>query len=116
MANLRLGNRGLQVGSTVRISDTGAITGTTGTFTDKVTTPASTTARAGLIVPHGTAPNAPQDGDIWSTITGLWVRIANVTRAIVTGIGVTQIHALTQSQWDDLPVKDDQTLYIVTED
>lgn len=40
---------------------------------------ASTTARASFCAPHGTAPTAPVDGDIWTTTAGLFVRINGVT-------------------------------------
>lgn len=40
---------------------------------------ASTTARAPLRVPHGTAPTSPVDGDIWTTSAGLFVRINGAT-------------------------------------
>lgn len=44
------------------------------TFTGKVTTAASTTTTAGLIIPHGTAPTSPVNGDIWTTTSGLFMR------------------------------------------
>lgn len=40
---------------------------------------ASTTATAGLRLPHGAAPSAPADGDIWTTTAGLFVHINGVT-------------------------------------
>ena len=43
---------------------------------------ASTTARASLCLPHGTAPTAPVDGDIWTTTAGLFVRINGVTKTV----------------------------------
>jgi hypothetical protein len=36
---------------------------------------ASSTTRAGLNMPHGSAPSAPNNGDIWTATTGLWARI-----------------------------------------
>jgi hypothetical protein len=42
-------------------------------------TSASTTARASACFPHGTAPTAPVDGDIWTTTAGLYVRINGST-------------------------------------
>lgn len=49
-------------------------------FGDIVLTPATTTARASIRLPHGTAPSAPVNGDMWTTTAGLFVRIngANV--------------------------------------
>lgn len=40
---------------------------------------AGTTARAPLRIPHGVAPTSPQNGDIWTTTAGLYVRINGVT-------------------------------------
>lgn len=40
---------------------------------------ASTTGGATLNVPHGAAPTAPADGDIWTTTAGLYVRINGAT-------------------------------------
>jgi hypothetical protein len=42
-------------------------------------TVASTTANAGLRLPHGTAPTSPTDGDMWTTTAGLYVRVNGVT-------------------------------------
>jgi hypothetical protein len=47
--------------------------------TGSIATTASTTARAPLNLPHGTAPTAPVDGDIWTTSAGLYVRINGAT-------------------------------------
>lgn len=40
---------------------------------------ASTTARASLRLEHGVAPTSPNDGDIWTTTAGLFVRINGAT-------------------------------------
>ena len=40
---------------------------------------ASSTTHASLRIPHGTAPSSPVDGDMWTTSTGLFVRINGVT-------------------------------------
>ena len=37
--------------------------------------PASTTAISSMRLPHGAAPTAPVDGDVWTTTAGLYVRI-----------------------------------------
>ena len=39
----------------------------------------STTTRAPFKIPHGTAPSAPVDGDMWTTTAGLYVRINGAT-------------------------------------
>ncbi len=41
--------------------------------------PASTITLASVNLPHGTAPTAPVDGDLWTTTAGLFVRINGVT-------------------------------------
>jgi hypothetical protein len=41
----------------------------------KLATAASASGSAGLIVPHGSAPSAPVDGDVWTTTAGMWVRV-----------------------------------------
>ncbi len=56
------------------ISSTGAAT-----FSGAVTTPASTTGTAGINLPHGSAPSSPVNGDMWTTTSGLFVRINGVT-------------------------------------
>ena len=40
---------------------------------------AATTSRSSIRLPHGTAPSAPVDGDMWTTTAGLYVRINGVT-------------------------------------
>lgn len=37
---------------------------------------------AGLNLPHGIAPSSPEDGDIWTTSTGLYIRINGTTSLI----------------------------------
>jgi hypothetical protein len=44
---------------------------------------ASTTAKASLRIPSGTAPTTPTNGDIWFDGTDLKIRVAGVTRTIV---------------------------------
>ncbi len=43
---------------------------------------ASTTARASLCVPHGTAPTSPVNGDIWTDTSALYVRINGATKTV----------------------------------
>ena len=55
----------------------------TGTLNIKVAgtviAPAATTSLAPLRIPHGTAPTSPTDGDMWTTIAGLYIRINGAT-------------------------------------
>lgn len=48
----------------------------------KLVTAASTTAGAGLLVPHGTAPTSPVDGAFWTTTAGAFLRINGVTKSV----------------------------------
>lgn len=45
----------------------------------KFTAPASTSSKAPLCLPHGTAPSAPADGDVWTTTTGVFARVNGAT-------------------------------------
>lgn len=45
----------------------------------KLTTVATALAGAGLNLPHGTAPSAPSNGDVWTTTAGLYARINGST-------------------------------------
>lgn len=67
----------LKVGSPVKFE----VTASTGQVTASglVQTTASTTSTAGLNLPHGAAPTAPVNGDLWTTTAGLFVRINGVT-------------------------------------
>lgn len=47
--------------------------------TTLLATAASVAANSGLRVPHGTAPSAPTNGDIWTTTAGLFVRVNGAT-------------------------------------
>lgn len=58
---------------------------TGGTMTGKLATSASTTVRAGFNIPAGTAPTSPVDGDMWSTTSGLFVRINSATVGPLSG-------------------------------
>jgi hypothetical protein len=49
------------------------------TMTGELTTVASATGTAGLNLPQGAAPTAPVNGDLWTTASGLFVRIAGAT-------------------------------------
>lgn len=65
-------------GSTVHL----AISPTAATFAVPVLAPASSTSRPSIRLPHGTAPSAPADGDMWTTSSGLFVQINGVTRQV----------------------------------
>lgn len=47
-----------------------------------VLTAASSASGAGFRIPHGAAPTSPVNGDIWSTPSGLFVRINGVTKTV----------------------------------
>jgi hypothetical protein len=49
------------------------------TFDRKLNLTASTTSAASLNLPQGTAPTTPTNGDLWTTSSGLYVRIAGST-------------------------------------
>ncbi|MFA7265134.1 MAG: hypothetical protein WC054_02380 [Candidatus Nanopelagicales bacterium] len=49
------------------------------TMSGQIVAAAATAAVSALRVPHGTAPSAPVDGDIWTTTAGLFVRINGAT-------------------------------------
>lgn len=52
------------------------------TFTGKVITAASAAGGAGFNLPHGAAPSAPVNGDLWSTTADLLVRINGATKTV----------------------------------
>ena len=54
---------------------TGALQTSGGTLTGELVTAASAGASAGLNLPHGAAPSAPANGDLWTTTAGLYARI-----------------------------------------
>jgi len=54
------------------------------TFTGLVGTVASTTATAGLNVPHGVATTSPVNGDIWTTTGAVFARINAATKQLMT--------------------------------
>lgn len=47
--------------------------------TDTILAPATATTNASLRLPHGTAPSAPNDGDMWTTTAGIYARINGST-------------------------------------
>lgn len=50
-----------------------------GTLTGKLVTTPSSLSQAGFALYPGVAPSAPKDGDVWTTTTGMYVRISGVT-------------------------------------
>lgn len=67
------------------------------TFTGKATTAASTTAGAGLNLPHGIGPSSPVDGDFWTTISGLFGRINGVTNNFLMSASTLSASKLPKS-------------------
>lgn len=57
------------------------------TMTGRLITSASSAVRAGFNVPAGAAPTSPVDGDLWSTTSGLFVRINGATVGPLGTIG-----------------------------
>jgi hypothetical protein len=49
------------------------------TTSGKLITEASAAARAGVSIPHGTAPTSPVNGDLWSTTAGFYGRVNGAT-------------------------------------
>jgi hypothetical protein len=50
-----------------------------GIFAGKLSAGAATTSAASLNLPPGTAPSAPNNGDVWTTSAGLYVQIGGAT-------------------------------------
>lgn len=71
-----IGNLG--VTGTFASTGVGAI-GTTTSATTTLNLPAGTTGVATIRLAHGVAPSAPVDGDMWTTTSGLYVRINGST-------------------------------------
>lgn len=70
--------------STLAVTGTSALTGHVGiggasSASASLLTKAATTALSSVRLPHGAAPTAPVDGDMWTTTTGLFIRINGVT-------------------------------------
>ncbi len=60
-------------------------------FTGPVRTPASASGGAGLRIPHGAAPSSPTNGDIWSTTSGVFIRLNGTTFQIASSAAVQEI-------------------------
>jgi hypothetical protein len=63
----------------------------------KVNTIPSVTASAGFNIPHGSAPSAPVNGDIWTTTANLFARINGGTQTMATQNWVGSLYATINS-------------------
>jgi hypothetical protein len=72
----------VQAQLTSALASAGFLPETGGTMTGPLATAASTTATAGLGVPPGQAPTTPTNGDLWTTASGVFVRIAGATQQL----------------------------------
>ncbi|MBO9602537.1 MAG: hypothetical protein J7496_08525 [Novosphingobium sp.] len=73
------------------------------TFTGLVATVASASGGAGFRVPHGSAPSAPTNGDIWTTTAALFARINGTTRQIATLDGAETLTNKTFTGYTETP-------------
>lgn len=67
------------VARTISSNTIGALNKAGGTMTGTLTLKASAAGGAGINNPHGAAPTTPNNGDIWTTTSGLFVRINGAT-------------------------------------
>src|SRR5581483_2688360 len=83
------GSKAIEInGTTITLPGNLTVTGTTThtgavTFNGAANTLASATGGAGLNIPHGAAPSAPNNGDAWTTTSGFFVRINGSTKQMV---------------------------------
>lgn len=63
------------------------------TWTQPQTFPAATTSIPSINMPHGTAPTSPTNGDVWTTSSGLFVRVNGAT---VQASAVGHTHTASQ--------------------
>jgi len=99
-------------GTTVTVTGP-LVASSTLSVTGKTSTAATASGGAGLVLPHGTAPSSPANGDLWTTTAGLYVRINGTTvgplaAGVLTGSGTANkvakfsgSTALTNSIIDD---------------
>lgn len=59
------------------------------TMLGRLTLPSATTLSASLNIPHGAAPISPNNGDVWTTSAGMFVRINGSTVGPLVGPGGT---------------------------
>lgn len=69
------------------------------TFNAAIDIVASTAAAAGVNLSPGVAPTSPQNGDMWCTASGLFIRLGGVTQSVATTGGVL----LAANNLSDLP-------------
>jgi hypothetical protein len=70
-----------------------------GIMTGPLITTASIATASGFNIPQGTAPSAPNNGDVWVTNSGMFVRINGVTQELtpVSGSGAFALTAATNT-------------------
>jgi hypothetical protein len=56
-----------------------------GVMTGELTTAASTSASSGFNITPGTAPSSPNNGDLWTTSTGIFINLSGTTYQLATG-------------------------------
>lgn len=61
-----------------------SVTGSAATFTVPMIAATATTSIPSLRIPHGTAPSSPTNGDVWTTSSGVFVRVTGVTYGLIT--------------------------------
>lgn len=87
--------------------------GTTASSSTRLNLTASTTSVSPIRIPHGTAPSAPVNGDIWTTTVGMYARInGNTIGPFGTGANwqsATPSPAITGMLWVD---SDTDVMYI----
>jgi hypothetical protein len=71
------------------VSNSTAVQRAGDTMTGKLTLPATSTSAASITLPHGTAPSAPTNGDIWTATDGLYSRVNGVTYTMASTAYVT---------------------------
>lgn len=83
LTNLNATNLASGTVADARLSAQVVLKNTAAVMTAKFSTVASATGSAGLNIPHGVAPTAPVDGDVWTTTTAALVRINAATRTFL---------------------------------
>lgn len=66
-----------------------------GTMTGPLITEASTTSLAGFNIQPGTGPSVPNNGDLWVTASGLFVRVNGVTVGPLSGATTSSFAAIS---------------------
>ena len=63
----------------IRVGNTGIVTINAPSSDTALILPAAATGYSSMRLPHGAAPSAPVNGDMWTTTAGLFVRINGAT-------------------------------------